>query len=99
MKKEEIWVNDLGPLPEERKKEIRYLDNQIFDIEDWDEERMKVFLMGLDTSNLDQFGFTKEEAEQFLNCDSEETKEKTKKVDPIWECEACGWSGRLEKKI
>lgn len=96
MKRDKIWVNDLGPLTEERKKEIRYLDNQIFDIEDWDEDRIKTMLMNLDTSKLDDFGFTTEEAEQFINDDPGEDQKKEKKVGTIWECESCGWSGKLE---
>lgn len=97
MKETEIWVNDLGPIPEEKKKEIRYLDNQIFDIEDWDEERIKSFLMDLDTSKLDLFGFSEEEAELIIQLDPE-MEEAQKKLEPLWVCEDCGWEGRIEKK-
>ena len=93
-----ILVNDLGSLPLERKKEIRYLDNQIFDIEDWDEERIKSFLMELDTSELDSFGFTGSEAEQYINCEPEPAPKRQKPhVEDIWECPSCGWTGRIDR--
>lgn len=95
LKFQKIWVVDLGGLPLEKKKEIRYLDNQIFDIEDWDEERIKSYLMELDTSKLDNIAFTQEEAEQLINLEPE-IEESKRQIDAIWECESCGWSGRIE---
>lgn len=93
--KDKIWAVDLGHLSEEKKKEIRYLDNQIFDIEDWDEERIKSYLMELDVSKLKDIAFTQEEAEQFINLESEETARKAR-IDQIWECDSCGWSGKIK---
>lgn len=95
MGRTEVWANDLGDLPIEKKKEIRYLDNQIFDIEDWDEQRIKSYLMELDTSKLDSIGFTQKEAEDFINLE-QEVKGKEPKINTIWECESCGWKGEIE---
>lgn len=91
-----IMVNDLGALPLERKKEIRYLDNQIFDIEDWDEERIKTFLMDLDTRDLDRFGFTEEETNLYINCEPEPKPATARKLPDVWECPSCGWAGTLK---
>ena len=91
-------VNDLGPLSLERKMEIRYLDNQIFDIEGWEEENLKDFLMSLDTSEIDKYGFSTEEAERFINSESDEDDAvaQSVKVTQQWECENCGWKGTLK---
>ena len=94
MGKTEIWVNDLGELPLEKKKEIRYLDNQIFDIEDWDEQRIKSYLMDIDTSKLDSIGFTQKEAEDLINFEND-LNMKEPKIETIWECESCGWKGKI----
>lgn len=93
MKREKIWVVDLGELPLDKKKEIRYLDNQIFDIEGWDDLRIKSYLMDLDTSKLEDVAFTQDEVEQIINMDPEEELKKMK-IESIWECDACGWSGK-----
>ena len=94
--KETCFVNDLGVLPLEKKKEIRYLDNQIFDIEGWNRESMKRFLMDLDCVDLDKFGFSEEEASIIIN----ETNIELNPGKPIkwkdqWECPNCGWKGTI----
>lgn len=98
--KETCFVNDLGYLPLEKKKEIRYLDNQIFDIEDWDEDAIKKFLMNLDVSEFEKFGFSAEEADLFINIEAEEIK--VKNVSKVnwkdqWECDHCGWKGTINE--
>jgi len=98
--RETCFVNDLGYLPLEKKKEIRYLDNQIFDIEDWDEDAIKKFLMNLDVSKLEKFGFSAEEADLFINVEAEEIKVKNiaslNWIDQ-WECDHCGWKGTINE--
>lgn len=91
-------MNDLGFLPIEKKKEIRYLDNQIFDIEDWNEEAIKKFLMSVDVGELERFGFSSEEADLFINVEADEQVIKniaTSSLKDQWECEHCGWKGTL----
>lgn len=93
-----IVVNDLGPLPLERKKEIRYLDNQIFDIEDWNGERLKAFLMTMDTDISLDYGFSASEIDQLINDDSQKPPAAggKKKMSDVWECDSCGWSGTID---
>ncbi|MBO4620677.1 MAG: hypothetical protein J5654_11285 [Victivallales bacterium] len=96
-----IWVNDLGDIPPEKRKEIRYLDNQIFDIETWDAEAMKRLLMDTDAAALSEIGFTKEEAELLVNDEgaavSGAARGRSKKLKTLWKCDACGWHGELPK--
>lgn len=91
-------VNELGSIPDEKKKELRYLDNQIFDMEGWDEEKLQAFLQGLDSSELDKFGFLETEIE--LRVNGEETRDggngRYPKWKEEWECTSCGWRGVLE---
>ena len=90
-----VWVSDVGDIGEEKKREIRYLDNQIFDIEDWDANRLKQFLMELPNDDLDKYGFTKTETEALVNMDIPESKRDLSAWNDEWECESCGWKGRL----
>lgn len=97
---ETCFINDIGYLPLEKKKEIRYLDNQIFDIEDWDEEAIKKFLMNLNIGEFEKFGFTDEEANLFINLEPEEIKVATTSnitFKEQWECDNCGWKGTINE--
>ena len=99
MGRKTAWVHDLGPLPEERKKEIRYLDNQIFDIETWEEFKIKDLLMSLDRVGVERIAFTEDEAEFIINKEPPEPR-KTKKdssFNEIWVCDSCGWTGTLDQ--
>ena len=97
-----IWVNDLGPLSLERKKEIRYLDNQIFDIETWNGDRLKSFLMELDTGMTLDYGFSSDEVNSLMNGLDAETAAPVQgrkvALKDVWECPECGWSGTLEEE-
>lgn len=98
--KEKCFINELGPLSLEKKKEIRYLDNQIFDIEDWEEKAIKEFLMGLEIEDLEKYGFTGEEAEIIINMEPETlptVETKSSLWQDQWECDSCGWTGTIEK--
>ena len=98
---EKCYVNDLGAsFPLEKRKELRYLDNQIFDIETWNERAISEFLMSLDTSELDQFGFTKEETEMYVDggdpSDLDDiVPSKSRRLPDRWKCDSCGWEGEL----
>lgn len=94
-----IWVNDLGDIPPAKRKEIRYLDNQIFDIETWDPEALKRLLMDTDAAKLGELGFTREEAELKVNDEGglPPKGSRAKKLKTLWKCEACGWEGELPK--
>ena len=96
----ECLVNDLGAdLPLERRKEIRYLDNRIYDIEDWDAEALADFLMGLDEAHLDDCGFTAKEASAIVNGDDVDLSPMPAVgLKDLWECDKCGWEGELPKK-
>lgn len=98
LKKEKCFINDLGAMPLEKKKEIRYLDNQIFDIEDWESEALKKFLMSTSVDELEKFGFSPEETELFINQEAETLLLASAPISwkTQWTCEACGWTGALE---
>ena len=98
LKKEKCFINDLGAMPLEKKKEIRYLDNQIFDIEDWESEALKKFLMSTSVDELEKFGFSPEETELFINQEAETPLLASAPISwkTQWTCEACGWTGALE---
>lgn len=101
MKSRTIWVHDLGPLSDEKKKEIRYLDNQIFDIETWDEFKIKDLLTGLDRLGVEKAGFTDEEVELFVNHEEEDSPRKSKRDSLFhdqWVCDHCGWTGTVKEK-
>jgi phosphoketolase len=57
-----VYIVQVGKLSEEKKKELRYLDNRTFDMSFWKDDALKVFLMGLDKEQLDDCGFTEREA-------------------------------------
>ncbi len=94
-----VMVNDVGDIPLERRKEIRYLDNRIFDIETWDGERMREFLMGLDTSRLEDLGFSQKDVEALVNEEPESRRVKDFWEREEWICDNCGWQGEIRRKV
>ena len=93
-----ILVHDLGILSEGKKKEIRYLDNQIFDIETWDEFKIKDLLMSLDKIGVEKVGFTEDEVELFVNQEPKEVKNKRDSLfHDQYVCDHCGWTGTEEE--
>lgn len=97
LKRKTAFVVDLGPLSEEKKKEIRYIDNQTFDISGWKDDVLKDYIIGLDNDNLVDSGFTQEEAERLVNDDDVETATSKKELldgfKQKWYCQECGWTG------
>ncbi|MBP5458661.1 MAG: hypothetical protein J6Y62_00590 [Clostridia bacterium] len=99
MGRETVMVHDLGPLPLEKKKEIRYLDNQIFDIETWDEFKIKDLLMSLPKLGVEKAGFSEEEVELFVNKEPPDPKGGSKRdrlFHDLLQCDSCGWTGTID---
>ena len=95
-------VVQLGDISEERKRELRYLDNRTFEMSFWKDEDLKVFLMGVEKDVLEDCGFRESEVEEMINgfCD-EARPVKKKLLDELneqpdtWYCPECGWEGTL----
>lgn len=93
-----ILVHDLGVLSEGRKKEIRYLDNQIFDIETWNEFKIKDLLMSLDKIGVEKVGFSEEEVDLLVNVEPPERKNSRNSLfHDQYVCDSCGWTGTEEE--
>ena len=98
-----VYIVQVGELSEEKKKELRYLDNRTFDMSFWKDDALKVFLMGLDKEQLDDCGFTEREAQALINGFVDEGKTAKKKLlqdlneqPDTWYCPQCGWQGTIE---
>lgn len=105
LKIKKVKVVQVGELSDEKKKELRYLDNRTFDMSFWKEEELKIFLMSLDKEDLFNCGFDELETENFINgfdgnsktIKSKLLKELNKQPE-IWYCPECGWQGIIEEK-
>lgn len=98
-------VVQLGELSEEKKKELRYLDNRTFEMSSWKEDDLKMFLMSLDKVGLRDCGFKEDEAENYINDITESVSvAKTKVLSKLdkeletWYCPNCDWQGTMEEK-
>lgn len=103
LKKKTVFIVQVGELSEEKKKELRYLDNRTFDMSFWKDDALKVFLMGLDKEQLDDCGFTEREAQALINGFIDDGKTAKKKLlqdlneqPDTWYCPECGWQGTVE---
>lgn len=104
LKKKTVFVVQVGELSEEKKKELRYLDNRTFDMSFWKEQALKVFLMGLDKDQLNDCGFTQKQVEMLVNGFKDEGKvikktlmQELNEQPETWYCPECGWQGTLEQ--
>lgn len=104
LKKKTVFIVQMGELSEEKKKELRYLDNRTFDMSFWKEQALKVFLMGLDKDQLNDCGFTQKQVEMLVNGFKDEGKVTKKTLmqelneqPETWYCSECGWQGTLEQ--
>lgn len=94
-------VVQLGDISEERKRELRYLDNRTFEMSFWKDDELKMYLMGLEKDGLEDCGFSEQEAEELINGFREEVKPVKKTLDELneqpdtWYCPECGWTGTL----
>lgn len=97
-------VVQLGILSDEKKKELRYLDNRTFEMSFWKDEELKIFLMSLDKEKLWDCGFLEDEVENFINGFVNNGKREKKKLlsnneqQDTWYCPDCGWTGTVEEK-
>jgi len=98
-------IVQVGELSEEKKRELRYLDNRTFEMSFWKDEELKMFLMGLEKEQLENCGFKEDEVEQMINGFQEEEKAMKKSIikelneqQETWYCPECGWTGTLEEK-
>ena len=97
-------VVQIGEISEEKKKELRYLDNRTFEMSFWKDDELKMFLMGLEKNVLEDCGFTEDEVEEVINGFRDEVKPAKKSVleqlneqPDEWYCPDCGWTGTLKK--
>ena len=93
-------IVQVGELSEEKRRELRYLDNRTFEMSFWKNDDLKVFLMGLDKGFLENCGYREEEVEQMVNGFSEEGHRAKKSLiqelneqPEEWYCPKCGWTG------
>lgn len=103
LKNKTVYIVQVGELSEEKKKELRYLDNRTFDMSFWKDDALKIFLMGLDKEKLDDCGFTERQAQALINGFVDEGKTSKKKLlqelneqPDTWYCQQCGWQGTIE---
>lgn len=97
-------IVQVGELSDEKKRELRYLDNRTFEMSFWKDDELKVFLMGLEKNQLEDCGFREEEVEQMINGFSEEGEKAKKSVlkemneqPDTWYCPECGWTGTIDE--
>ena len=96
-------IVQVGELSDEKKRELRYLDNRTFDMSFWKDEELGMFLMGLDREQLEDCGFKEDEVEEMINGMREDGKTAKKNVlndlnkqPDMWFCPECGWIGTIE---
>lgn len=86
------FVYDVGELDESKKRELRFLDNHIFDAGSFDLLKLKDVLVGFDFDEVANTGFSVEEVNDFIN-DAEVLPSATaSKAETEYEC-SCGWFG------
>lgn len=96
-------IVQVGELSEEKKRELRYLDNRTFEMSFWKDDELKIFLMGLEKNQLEDCGFKEEEVEQMINGFNEEVKvakstiKEMNEQQETWYCPECGWTGTIEE--
>jgi len=93
-------IVQVGELSEEKRRELRYLDNRTFEMSFWKNDDLKLFLMGLDKGFLENCGYREEEVEQMVNGFADEGgRAKRSLIRELndqpeeWYCPKCGWKG------
>lgn len=93
----DAFVVDVGDISLEKKKEIRYIDNQTFDTGDWNVENLNKVLLTFDVSLLNDLGFDTADIDEFVNeTASDDLINRILGDDKpvtIYECSNCGWEG------
>lgn len=97
-------IVQVGELSDEKKRELRYLDNRTFEMSFWKDDELKIFLMSLEKDELEDCGFKEDEVEQMINGFLEEgTKAKKTILQELndqtetWYCPDCGWTGIIQE--
>lgn len=93
-----VFVYDLGKISEQKKRQIRFIDNHTFQTSAWKQQKLKQFLMMLETNRLQDFGFDEEYAFSYVNDLGNEDlikQVKQNQNNQIYYCQKCGWSGQL----
>lgn len=103
LKKRRAKVVQVGQLSEQKKKELRYLDNRTFEMSFWKNDELKMFLMELEKNELEDCGFKEDEVEQMINGFIEQGTKAKKSIlqeknnqPETWYCPDCGWTGFIE---
>ena len=100
-------IIQVGELSDEKKKELRYLDNRTVEMSFWKDDELKVFLMSLNNDELKNCGFDEQETENFINGFDNSGGSKTIKSKVLeelndqpdtWYCPECGWTGTVEEE-
>lgn len=104
LKEKKAFIIQVGELTDEKKKELRYLDNRTFEMSFWKDDELKIFLMSLNNDELKDCGFDEMETENFINGFDDSAKSIKSKVlnelnkqPETWYCPECGWQGSIEK--
>lgn len=105
LKMKKAMVVQVGELSEQKKRELRYLDNRTFEMSFWKNDELKIFLMALQKNELQDCGFKEEQVQQMINGFIEQGKQAKKSVmkqlnkqPDTWYCPDCGWTGTLNQK-
>lgn len=102
LKYKKLSIIELGPLSEEKKKEIRFLDNRTFELSSWKDNALKQLLMMLDVQQMQDYGFSEEDSYRIINdLDNDTIKvsdlEKDLGIKDTYYCIECGWQGTLQE--
>ena len=105
LKMSRAFIIQVGELSEQKKRELRYLDNRKFQMSFWKDDELKMFLMGLEKNELEDCGFKEDEVDYMINEFSDQgTKAKKSILKQLneqqdqWYCPSCGWTGTIEQK-
>ena len=93
-----IWVYQMGELSEQKKRQIRFIDNHSFQTSSWKDDKLKQFLMQLDVQRLRDFCFDQDFAYSYINDLDEELIKQVKQKcqnQQIYYCQKCGWRGKI----
>ena len=102
LKYKKLSVVELGKLSEQKKKEIRFLDNHTFELLNWKDNALKDLLMRLEVNEMQDYGFTEEDSYRIINELDDETinvvdLEKDLGIKDTYYCPECGWQGTIEE--
>lgn len=105
LKMRRAYIVQVGELSEQKKRQLRYLDNRTFEMSFWKDNQLKMFLMGLEKDELQDCGFKEDEVENMINGFVQEGNSAKKSVlrqlneqPQTWYCPKCGWQGTFQEK-